>query len=398
MPPATNNGHIAIKPELRALDQEMRGWRRDFHAHPELAFEEVRTSNIIARELAAIGLDVHEHIAKTGIAAVLKRGDGPMIALRADMDALAIMEENAFAHKSTHPGIMHACGHDGHAAMLLGAAKYLTRHGRFSGTVVFIFQPAEENEGGAQAMIEEGLLERFPFEAIYGLHNFPGLEAGVFAINAGPFMASFDTFEITVTGTGGHGAMPHLAHDPIGCASALVTAIQSVDMANFGAAQNAVIAITQIKSGDTWNAIPAQAVIRGGARTFSLETQNLIEKTLAELCAQHSHKFTVQVACDYRRRYPVLVNSRKETALATRAAEKLLGHAGVKTDTDPIMGSEDFAFFLEKKPGAFILMGNGPGEGGCLLHNPSYDFNDEILCAGAAYWACVVETALSGAP
>lgn len=385
-----------MHPNFTALFPEMKRWRRDFHAHPELAFQEVRTSGIIAHELKGLGLDVHENIAATGIVAVLKNGEGPVIALRADMDALPVREENEFAHKSTHPGLMHACGHDGHAAMLLGAAKHLAHHGRFAGTVIFIFQPAEENEGGARAMIEEGIFDRFPVEAIYGLHNFPGLDAGCFAIGAGPFMASFDTFEITVTGTGGHAAMPHLARDPIGCASALVTAIQDIDARKLDPVRNAVIAVTQITSGDTWNTIPAGATIRGSVRGFSPTTQDAIEAHLNEICLRLARTFDREILCDYQRRYPVLINSEKETCVAARAAKKIKGDPGVKTGTDPVMGSEDFAFFLQQKPGAFILMGNGPGEGGCLLHNPCYDFNDDILLSGVAYWTALVETALGG--
>jgi hippurate hydrolase len=316
------------------------------------------------------------------------------IGLRADMDALHIHEQNAFGHRSQHEGKMHACGHDGHTAMLLGAAKYLAQTRNFDGTVHFIFQPAEENEGGGREMVEQGLFEKFHCESVYGMHNWPGMPVGQFGVRAGPAMASFDIFEIELTGRGSHAALPHTGIDPVVAASALVQALQTITSRNVDPIESAVVSVTQIHAGDTWNVIPDAAVVRGTARAFSAEVRDLLERRLREICAGIASAHGTQVKVRYERRYPPLINAAPETEICASVLQAMVGTDKV-LQVPPVMGSEDFAFMLQAKAGCYVFVGNGPGEGGCMLHNPHYDFNDQILPLGASYWANLVEHILA---
>ena len=375
---------------------DMLAWRRDIHAHPETAFEERRTAETVAKLLGSFGISVATGIAKTGVIGTLQggRGEGRAIALRADMDALPIAEKNGFAHASTHHGRMHACGHDGHTAMLLGAARYLAETRNFAGTVHFIFQPAEENEGGARLMVEEGVFERYPVAAVYGMHNWPGLPAGQFAIRPGPMMAAFDIFEIAVAGRGAHAAMPHLGVDPVVAAAQIVGGLQTIASRNVNPLDGAVVSVTQIHGGDTWNVIPDEVVLRGTTRSFDPGVRDALEPAIRRVadgvCAALGAAATVR----YERRYPPTVNSPAETEIAAATAAALVGGDNVRRDLLQSMGAEDFACFLEQKPGAYIWIGNGADPGEAMLHNPHYDFNDEILALGASYWARLAETVL----
>jgi amidohydrolase len=375
---------------------DMAGWRRDLHAHPETAFEEYRTADIVARLLESFGVAVERGVARTGVVGTLRgsRPGGRAIALRADMDALPIDEKNGFAHASQHHGRMHACGHDGHTAMLLGAAKYLAETRNFAGTVHFIFQPAEENEGGARVMVEEGVLERYPVEAVYGMHNWPGLPAGQFAIRPGPMMAAFDIFEITVAGRGAHAAMPHLGVDPVVAAAQIVGALQTIASRNVNPLAGAVVSVTQIHGGDTWNVIPDEVVLRGTTRSFDPAVRDALEPAIRRVAEGACAALGASMALRYERRYPPTVNSPTETEIAAATAAGLVGGDNVRRDLLPSMGAEDFAWFLENKPGAYIWIGNGAGAGQAMLHNPHYDFNDEILPLGASYWARLAESVL----
>lgn len=374
---------------------ELRALRQDIHAHPELAFEEERTSDLVARELTGYGLEVHRGLAKTGVVGVLRAGSSPRaIALRADMDALPLTEVNETPHRSRHPGLMHACGHDGHTAMLLGAARYLAAHRDFDGTVVFIFQPAEEGEGGAAVMIQDGLFERFPVDAVYGLHNWPGMPVGTIGVMPGPVMAGTCGLEIHVHGHGCHAAMPHQGIDPIVIAAQLVQALQTVVSRTIHPCDAAVLSITQLHAGETWNILPEDAVLRGTIRTFKAEVQAVVEAAIERLCSgiAAAHGARITVACD--RRYPATVNHPEAAAFCRRVAAAVCGEEGVLTDAQPSMGAEDFAFMLAAKPGCYVWLGNGPGTGGCTLHNPHYDFNDESLPFGVSYWVTLVQMAL----
>jgi hippurate hydrolase len=382
--------------EIRRLHAEMTAWRRDLHAHPETAFEETRSAQVVADRLESFGIEVHRGLARTGVVGRLRAGTGlRAIGLRADLDGLHIHEQNTFAHRSTNEGRMHACGHDGHTTMLLGAAKYLAASRKFDGTVIFIFQPAEENEGGGRAMVEAGLFDRFPVESVYGMHNWPGMPVGKFGVLPGPMMASFDIFEVTVTGRGAHGAMPHNGIDPIVAASALVQALQTIPSRTVNPIDAAVVTVTQFHAGDAWNVIPEQAVLRGTTRAFRSEVQDQIEAGIRRVCAGIDATFGTRCAVRYERRYPPTVNHPRETAVAAEAMAKVVGAENVLTDLQPTMGSEDFAFMLQAKRGCYAWIGNGPGEGGCVLHNPRYDFNDEVLPIGASYWATLVEHVLA---
>ncbi len=360
--------------------------RRDIHAHPELAFAEHRTAELVADRLSRLGLEVHRGIGGTGVVGVLRAGRGlRAIGLRADMDALPITERNTFAHRSTHQGCMHACGHDGHTTMLLGAAAELAARPGFDGIVYFLFQPAEEGEGGALAMIEDGLFDRFPMESVFGMHNWPGMPAGHFAVHDGPVMASADRFDIRILGRGAHAAMPHLGNDPVVAGAALVQAIQSVVARNLDPLDAGVVSVTGFHAGEAYNVIPDRAEIYGTVRAFSAAVREHIEVALKRQCEGIAALFGVGADYAYRRGYPPTINSSAEAALAAEVAASV--GTRVITDARPSMGAEDFAYFLERKPGAYIWIGNGPGEGGCTLHNPHYDFNDEIIPAGVAYWA-----------
>ena len=375
---------------------EMTAWRRDLHAHPETAFEEHRTADTVARLLQSFGIEVETGVARTGVIGTLTGAapGGRAIALRADMDALHIDERTGFDHASQNAGRMHACGHDGHTAMLLGAAKYLAETRNFAGTVHFIFQPAEENEGGARLMVEEGLLARYPVEAVYGMHNWPGLPTGQFAIRPGPMMAAFDIFEITITGCGAHAAMPHLGIDPIVVAAQIVNGLQTIPSRNIHPLDGAVVSVTQIHGGDTWNVIPETVVLRGTTRSFDPKVRDAIEPAIRRVAAGACASLGASMEMRYERRYPPTVNSAAETEIAASIAAGLVGPANVRRDLLPSMGAEDFACFLEEKPGAYIWIGNGDAKNAAMLHNPHYDFNDEILPLGASYWARLAETVL----
>jgi len=375
---------------------DMTAWRHDIHAHPETAFEETRTAARVAELLESFGIAVERGVARTGVIGTLT-GAVPgtrAIALRADMDALHVHEKNGFAHASQHQGRMHACGHDGHTVMLLGAARYLAETRNFAGTVHFIFQPAEENEGGARVMVEEGVLTRHPVEAIYGMHNWPELPAGQFAIRPGPMMAAFDIFEITVSGRGAHAAMPHLGIDPIVVAAQIVNGLQTIASRNTHPLQGAVVSVTQIHGGDTWNVIPDTVIMRGTTRSFDPAVRDAIEPAIRRIAEGAAASLGASVELRYERRYPPTVNTAAETEIAAVAAVDLVGADNVKRDLLPSMGAEDFAWFLQEKPGAYIWIGNGAPAGGAMLHNPHYDFNDEILPLGASYWVRLAENVL----
>ncbi len=382
---------IPFLPDLIAL-------RRDIHAHPELAFHETRTADIVARELASYGLEVHRGLAKTGVVGVLRKGNGPRaIGLRADMDALPVEEKNEFAHCSRHAGRMHACGHDGHTTLLLGAARYLAENEDtldFDGTVYFIFQPAEESEAGADVMVKDGLFDRFPMEAVYGLHNWPGIAVGEMSVMPGPVMAGTCAFEISICGHGCHAAMPHQGVDTLLVASHLVLALQTVVSRSLHPCESAVVSVTQIHGGEALNVIPDDAVLRGTIRTFKPEIQDLVEAAIERLCAGIAATFGATIKVSYDRRYPPTVNSPAETELCRQAAGAVFGETQVRRDDIPSMAAEDFAYMLQVKPGCYVWLGNGPGTGGCSLHNPHYDFNDEILPLGISYWVKLVETVL----
>jgi hippurate hydrolase len=377
--------------------------RRDIHRHPETAFEENRTADVVAAKLAAWGIPVHRGLAKTGVVGTLKgrRPGQRAIGLRADMDALNLQEKNDFAHASVHDGKMHACGHDGHTAMLLGAAQRLAADPDFAGTLHFIFQPAEEGEAGARVMIEEGLFEKFPCDAVYGMHNMPGIRTGQFAIRTGPMMAASDTWTAVFRGTGGHGAMPFKGTDPVMPAAAFVAATQNIVGRNISPQHAAVISVGHIAAGSygSPNVIPAQVTIRGTARSYTPADRDMLERRLAEMAQGIAAAHGCAVEYDYLRRYPPLVNAAEQTATAIRAAQATVGNALVDGDAEALTGAEDFAFMLEKKPGAYILLGNGGAEeGGCsYVHTPTYDFNDEILLTGAAYWVNLVAEELGAA-
>ena len=372
--------------------------RHDIHAHPELAFNEARTAELVARELTAYGLEVHRGLAKTGVVGVLRKGSSTRaIGLRADLDALPLLEKNSFSHRSRHEGLMHACGHDGHTTMLLGAARYLAENRDsldFDGTVYFIFQPAEESEGGAAVMIEDGLFKMFPMDAVFGLHNWPGIPVGEMAVMPGAVMAGTSAFEISVSGHGCHAAMPNQGVDTLVVASQLVLALQTVVARNLHPCESAVVSVTQIHGGEALNIIPDDAVLRGTIRSFKPEVQELVEKAIERLCSGIASAFGAQIKAVFDHRYPPTVNSVPEAALCCRVAEALLGTDKVLKNELPSMGAEDFAYMLQEKPGCYVWLGNGPGVGGCTLHNPHYDFNNELIPYGISYWVRLVETAL----
>lgn len=385
---AASSLHLPFLSELVAL-------RRDIHAHPELAFREHRTADIVVKELQRYGLSVQTGIAGTGVVGVLKAGNSArMIGLRADMDALPLDELNEFPHHSRHPGRMHACGHDGHTAMLLGAARYLADNPDFDGTAVFIFQPAEESEGGAAKMIEAGLFEQYPVEAVFGLHNWPGIPLGQMAVMPGPVMAGTCGFEIHVRGHGCHAAMPHQGVDAIATSAQLVQALQTVVSRKLHPCESAVVSVTQIHAGEAWNVIPEEVILRGTIRSFKPEVQELVERTIERLCSGVGAANDAQISVHFDHRYPATVNSVAEADFCRQVAREVLGVEQVLTDVLPSMGAEDFSYMLLEKPGCYVWLGNGPGTGGCTLHNPHYDFNDDALPLGVAYWVNLVRRAM----
>ena len=394
------NEAVGAIEELGRYLSQMTEWRRHIHANPETAFEEVDTARYVAERLNAFGVDeLYEGIAKTGVVAAIRAGTSDRaIGLRADMDALDMQEGTGLAWQSRRPGKHHACGHDGHTSMLLGAARHLAHTRDFDGTVYLIFQPAEENEGGARVMVEEGLFERFPMQAVFGMHNIPGMPAGKMAIKAGPMMASYDIFELTITGRGAHGAMPHHGIDPIMIGAELTQKLQTIVSRNVDPIEPAVLSVTKFHSGSAWNVIPHQAVLGGTVRAFSADVQDQIEARIRQLCEGTAASHGAQISVRYERRYPPTINHVDETALCVRVAEALVGPGNLILDPKPAMGSEDFAWMLQNKPGCYVWIGNGTGaEGGCMVHNPGYDFNDAILPTGAAYWVKLAETALARA-
>jgi len=395
---------MRVIPEIAGAHGEIQALRREIHAHPELRYEEQRTSDLVAAKLTEWGFEVHRGLGKTGVVGVLSAGHSErMIGLRADMDALPIQELNAFEHRSTHDGKMHACGHDGHTAMLLGAARYLASHRDFDGTVVLIFQPAEEGGAGARAMIKDGLFERFPVDAVFGLHNWPGMPAGKFGNTAGPIMASSNEFHIQIRGVGAHAAMPHNGHDPVFTALQIANGLQSVITRNKKPIDTAVLSITQIHAGDAVNVIPDRATLAGTVRTFSVEALDLIESRMRKIVEATASAYECEVEFEFRRNYPPTVNSAVEAAFATEVMQELVGEGNVDARVETTMGAEDFSFMLLEKPGCYAFIGNGSGGhreaghgiGPCMLHNPTYDFNDEILALGSTYWVKLVQRFLS---
>ena len=381
---------------IRRYQEQLTEWRRDFHAHPETGFEEHRTSALVAERLASWGIEVHREVGRTGVVGVLRNGKGNRaIGLRADMDALDMPEENEFAHRSTIPGKMHGCGHDGHTTMLLGAARYLAETRNFEGTVHFIFQPAEEGQGGAQAMIADGLFERFPCDAIYGLHNRPGLEVGRYGIRPGAMMAGCAFFDVHIRGKGGHGARPESTVDPVVCGAQIVTALQSVVARNVAPADTAVVSITGFSAGQAYNVIPERVSLRGTVRAFKVETMRLVEARMRALVQSIATGFGATAELDFREITIPLINAEEQTRIIADAAAALVGEAHVDRDRAPVMGSEDFSYMLAERPGAYIIVGNGTGDaGGCEVHNPRYDFNDAAIPYGAGILAAVVEREL----
>lgn len=382
---------------MQQLHTQMQQWRRDIHKHPETAYEEFRTAKIVADQLTALGLEVHTGIGETGVVGVLKgkQASNKSIAIRADMDALNLTELNTFEHASCHIGKMHGCGHDGHTSMVLGAATYLAEHNDFAGTAYFIFQPAEEGQAGAKRMIDDGLFEHFQIDEIYGLHNWPALEPNTIAVHSGAVMASADSFKITVTGKGGHAAMPHNGIDPVLVAAHIITAAQSLVSRGTSPLDSAVVSITQMQGGDAFNVIPEVATLRGTVRTLSPEQQQQMENRLRRLVENTAAAFGAEATLDYRPGYPVTMNHVEQAKFCYETACNTIGKENTQWSPPPSMAAEDFAFFLQHKPGAYFWLGNGGGgEGGCGLHNPHYDFNDDVLVTGAQFWINLITTRL----
>jgi amidohydrolase len=381
---------------IKTFHADLTATRQDIHAHPELGFTEHRTSDVVAKQLEALGIEVHRGVGGTGVVGVLREGNGPVsIGLRADMDALPILEATELAYKSTKPGVMHACGHDGHTTMLLGAARYLAETRNFNGTVNFIFQPAEEGLGGAQAMLKDELFQRFPCDTVFGMHNHPGLPVGKFAIRPGTMMAAGAFFDIFVEGRGSHGARPEVSIDPVLVASHIVTALQAIVARNVSPIDTAVVSATAIHGGDAYNVIPQTAEIRGTVRTFKNETMTLVEENMKRTATGVAAAFGATASVDFRRLFAPLVNDPAETAEFADVAAEIVGDENVDRERSLIMASEDFSFMLEKRPGAYINIGNGDTVGSTPVHNPGYNFNDEILPLGAAALAGIVEKKLA---
>jgi hippurate hydrolase len=385
---------MQVIPEIEAYREDLTALRRDIHAHPELAYQEERTSRLVAERLERWGLTVHRGLAATGVVGTLARGDGPMVGLRADMDALAMDEANTFSHRSRHEGRMHACGHDGHTAMLLGAARYLAEHPEFTGTIQFIFQPAEEAAGGARVMMEDGLFELFPVDAVFGMHNWPGVPVGRFAMRSGPMMASLDCFDIDIGGRGTHGALPHHGVDPVMVSAQVISALQSIVSRGVDPLQPAVVSVTKVHGGDAHNIIPEQVSLGGGIRCFDPAIRDFLKIRVREVVEGVCSSLGARGGVDFISGYPAVINRPEEIELASRVAAEIVGGENVETDAEPIMASEDFAYMLEEKPGCYIFIGNGSGGGACMVHNPSYDFNDVILTLGATYWVRLAQTFL----
>ena len=384
---------------IRAEAAVLQRLRRDIHAHPELGFQEQRTSDLVAETLTGWGIPVHRGLARTGVVGIISNGTGSRaVGLRADMDALPMTERNTFPHASTHPGKMHACGHDGHTAMLLSAAKYLSTHRKFDGTVYLVFQPAEEGGGGAREMIKHGLFERFPMEAIFGIHNWPGLGAGQFAVRPGVVFASSNDFKITVRGKGAHAAMPHTGIDPVPAACQMVQAFQTIISRNKRPIDAGVISVTMIRAGEAVNVVPDSCELQGTVRTFSLELLDLIEQRMRRIAGATCRAFEATCEVTFRRNYPPTVNHERETRFVQELLTELVGAPNVK-EFEPTMGAEDFSYYLLEKPGCYFFIGNGDGShrvgghgsGPCTLHSASYDFNDELIPQGGSMWVRLAE-------
>jgi hippurate hydrolase len=382
---------------------ELQQIRRDIHAHPELCYEEIRTADLVAQKLAEWNIPVIRGLGITGVVGVIKNGNSKRaLGSRADMDALPLQELNSFPHASTHAGKMHACGHDGHTAMLLGAAHYLARQRNFDGTVYLIFQPAEEGGGGAARMMADGLFEQCPMDAVFGMHNWPGLAVGSFGVSPGPMMASSNEFEAVIRGKGAHAAQPHKGIDPVMVAVQIAQGWQTIVSRNRNPLDAAVLSITQIHAGSATNIIPDEATLVGTVRTFDLGVLDLIEQRMRDIAQHTAAAFNAQLEFHFKRNYPPLVNHARETALAVEVMQAIVGPEQVQERFEPTLGSEDFAFMLQEKPGCYVFIGNGEGahrDGGhglgpCNLHNPSYDFNDDLLPLGATYWVRLAEAYL----
>ena len=388
---------------LAVWHEELTALRRDLHAHPEIGFEEHRTAALVAERLKTWGVDeVHTGIGRTGVVGVVhgRASSDSAVGLRADMDALPMEERNGFAHRSARPGLMHGCGHDGHTTMLLGAARHLAATRNFAGRVVLIFQPGEEGFAGAQAMIDDGLFERFPVDEVYGQHNWPGLPAGTIGLNSGPMMAAADRVEITIRGRGGHGAHPHLTVDPVVVAAHIITAAQTIVARNVAPLEAAVVSLCSLQAGDpgAMSVVPGEARLVGTVRSFRAEVQDLIETRLRGLIMAIAEGFGAQATVHYTRLYPATINHSPQAEFAAAVAEELVGAERVVRDLPPSMGSEDFAFMLRARPGAYLRLGQGGAEGGCFLHNPQYDFNDAVIPLGAALLVRLAERRLSPHP
>ncbi|WP_408599981.1 M20 aminoacylase family protein [Pseudomonas sp. PLMAX] len=388
--------HQHILAWLNDVASDLHATRQDIHAHPELGFEENRTSALVARSLSEWGYEVHTGIGKTGVVGVLRNGNSlRKLGLRADMDALPIIENTGAAYSSRHQGCMHACGHDGHTTMLLGAARYLAATRQFDGTLTLIFQPAEEGQGGAEAMLADGLLERFPCDALFGMHNMPGLPAGHLGFREGPMMASQDLLNVTIEGVGGHGSMPHLAVDPLVAAASVVMALQTVVARNIDAQQAAVVTVGALQAGEAANVIPQQAILRLSLRALNAQVREQTLERVRAIIESQAQSFGCSSTIEHRPAYPVLVNHAAETEFARQVGVELVGADAVDGNTPKLMGSEDFAWMLQRCPGAYLFIGNGVSRP--MVHNPAYDFNDDILLTGAAYWGALAESWLKPA-
>jgi len=385
----------AIKPVIKVGSEwhkEVIGWRHQIYAHPELAYMELKTSDLIAEKLSEWGIEHTRNWAETGIMARIKGqgGSGPVIALRADLDALPLQEANTFEHKSRHEGKMHACGHDGHTTMLLGAARYLAEHPNFTGEVVLIFQPAEEGQGGARVMVNQGIFKDYPADFVFGLHNWPGLEAGHIAVHDGPVMSGMDTFDIMIKGEGGHGAMPHLGVDPTVIAAQLITSFQSVVSRTIRSLGSGVISVTQMNAGTTTNIIPDTVILKGTTRALNDETHAFLHQRMTDLVHNICSGFGAVGSVAFGGSYPATVNNSRASDALEQVGKRMLGEDFVQSQLPPSMGAEDFSYFLKKVPGCYFWLGNGPTEGSCTLHSPHYDFNDDILASGASLWVALV--------
>ena len=384
---------------IRSYHAELRAIRRDIHAHPELAFQENRTSQLVADQLAAWGIEVHRGLAKTGLVGIVhgeKSSSGRAVGLRADMDCLPMHETNNIPHKSTHAGRMHACGHDGHTTMLLGAARYLQETRNFDGTAYLIFQPAEEGGGGGKRMVEEGLFERFPANEVYALHNWPGLQPGQMAVRPGPVMAATDEIVITVRGTGGHAAMPHLTVDPVVITAQVISALQTIASRNANPLDAIVISVCSMETSQTgvFNVIPESVKLIGTVRSFRPQTRELAEARIKEIATGIAKAMGGSAQIEYKRGYPSTINTEREAVFAAQVGAQVFGKNNVFTDAEPTMGGEDFSYMLQARPGAYVFLGQGGGPNNCYLHNPGYDFNDEVIPLGAGYLAALIEASL----